>query len=749
MTAPFPKVAPDKLRHVLLVEECLRDERGHYAGFVCGLAAQLAARGVAVEIWGHREVAPRIAPPGVTLRPTFRESWIESLFRRSRWQRALSVFTHNASFLATLRRASRGRRWDCVIGTDVNVFHLFAWRAWLALAPRSTRLVLITIQPPWLFERDAHGAPNFKPQAWLYWVGWRLFRGAVRTGRCILAADTGANREAFARFCGVPFVEVPLPRADSLLTRLVAPPAAKAGLRLGILGRPTTEKGFDRMLTALELMMRDPERASGAMRFVLQWQDAPDSSADDLRRLRAAAAHAPERVEIVEGILSEERYAELLSSLHGVILPYSRAAYAGRGSSLLMDLLCAGRPIICTSRTWISDRVREWGAGLECDESPESIAAAIDEFTARYDELAALARERASVARELVSWERLLRVLGLIDSPASRHAPGSRRWELPDWVRRRPSLHAFFLQHQLTTPGRLLASHCAASGWRAQITGAAIRVTRENRELVCRLDDCFHLLRVDFDYLAARSFSELIGGKEVSDMRSPAWYRVSLSERRVRLRSMRDVEPVVEGYLAHRRPHAGETVFDVGAYAGEFTIVASECVGPAGRVIAFEPDPENRILLERNLAEYGLGNVTICPCALWKTSGRLEFNAFGDPGSAARIFIGGGEEMDVPALSWADAVAKFGTPNFVKMDIEGAEIEVIEAALPHLTAARPHFAIASYHVRDGCPTSERLESSFRRIGYEVVTGFPNHPTTWAWRAGPVDAAEGRPAVSLT
>lgn len=426
MTSPSPRIPQDRSRRVLLVEECLRDERGHYAGFVCGLAAQLAARGATVEIWAHREVAPRLAPNGVTLRPVFRESWIESLFRRSRWQRAFSVLTHNADFLATLRRTNRGQKWDCVVGTDVNVFHLFAWRVWLALAPRSTRLVVITIQAPWLFERDARGLPNFKLQAWLYWCGWRLFRGAVRSGRCILAADTVANRETFAQFCGVPFVDVPLPRAESLLANIVAPPETKTGLRLGILGRPTIEKGFDRMLTTLELIIRDPQGAAG-LRFVVQWQDAPDSAADDLRRLRVLAARAPERVEIVEGILSEERYAALLSSLHGVILPYVRAAYVGRGSSLVMDLLCAGRPIICTSRTWIADQVKEWGAGVECNESPESIARAIEEFCSRYDELATAARELRPVACERFSWDRLLRVLSLPDRPLASGTHAGRR----------------------------------------------------------------------------------------------------------------------------------------------------------------------------------------------------------------------------------------------------------------------------------------------------------------------------------
>src|ERR1035437_3567146 len=59
----------------------------------------------------------------------------------------------------------------------------------------------------------------------------------------------------------------------------------------------------------------------------------------------------------------------------------------------------------------------------------------------------------------------------------------------------------------------------------------------------------------------------------------------------------------------------GDTVIDVGANVGALTVAMAKLVGPNGRVIAFEPQPETAALLERNAAQNGLDNVEIHRCA--------------------------------------------------------------------------------------------------------------------------------------
>ena len=67
----------------------------------------------------------------------------------------------------------------------------------------------------------------------------------------------------------------------------------------------------------------------------------------------------------------------------------------------------------------------------------------------------------------------------------------------------------------------------------------------------------------------------------------------------------------------------------------------------------------------------------------------------------------------------------------MKIDIEGAEIEAVEGARQVIEELKPRFAIASYHVRDGKPTSEILPELFAAVGYHVETGFEQHRTTYA------------------
>ena len=62
--------------------------------------------------------------------------------------------------------------------------------------------------------------------------------------------------------------------------------------------------------------------------------------------------------------------------------------------------------------------------------------------------------------------------------------------------------------------------------------------------------------------------------------------------------------------------------------------------------------------------------------------------------------------------------------DFVKTDLEAAEIEAIEGAGSVLSVFKPQFAIASYHRRNGRPTANKLEQLIRESGYNSTNGFP-------------------------
>jgi FkbM family methyltransferase len=236
-----------------------------------------------------------------------------------------------------------------------------------------------------------------------------------------------------------------------------------------------------------------------------------------------------------------------------------------------------------------------------------------------------------------------------------------------------------------------------------------------------------------------RVIPEWKGGGRAVDFMRPTLY-VMPSGRAIRLPSMIEAADTFGGYVARGAPGPGDRVLDAGAFCGESVVEFALLVGSRGHVFALEPDEANRALLSANLKMHGLDNVTILPVALWSHSTTLVFEASGDCCSSVR---GMGQKsfrrvrsVMVEALSPADLFERIGgAPDFIKMDIEGAEVEVIEALAPLLAAAaKPvRLAIASYHLRGGRATHQSITPVLRAAGYEVETGNPEHVTTWAWR----------------
>jgi FkbM family methyltransferase len=181
----------------------------------------------------------------------------------------------------------------------------------------------------------------------------------------------------------------------------------------------------------------------------------------------------------------------------------------------------------------------------------------------------------------------------------------------------------------------------------------------------------------------------------------------------------------IQGYMGHAPPRAGETVFDLGANCGASVFVFSKAVGPSGKVVAFEPDPLNREMLKRNVESLALGNVIVSANAVAGRSAKLRFNSEGSLGAALSHVVsraGLSETIEVDALTLADACAAVGAmPDFIKMDVEGAEEEVIEGARDWLRDHRPRWVIDTHHRINGKFTDAAVEHSLGSCGYRVWT----------------------------
>src|SRR5580704_6835705 len=166
----------------------------------------------------------------------------------------------------------------------------------------------------------------------------------------------------------------------------------------------------------------------------------------------------------------------------------------------------------------------------------------------------------------------------------------------------------------------------------------------------------------------------------------------------------------------------GSTFYDIGANVGFYTLLASACVG-AGRVVAFEPLPRNLKYLRRHVELNRINNVTVLDVAVSDKNQVLHFHAE-KTGFMGRL-SDDDSELPVESIS-LDALigdGKIPPPDYIKMDIEGAELLALRGAEQVLRMRRPTIFLAThvYDVDRQC--CEFLES----LGYEIRRLSPSTP----------------------
>ena len=163
----------------------------------------------------------------------------------------------------------------------------------------------------------------------------------------------------------------------------------------------------------------------------------------------------------------------------------------------------------------------------------------------------------------------------------------------------------------------------------------------------------------------------------------------------------------LEDFAAHIA--ADTVVWDVGANVGLYTLAAAR---RAAHVVAFEPASCNVAALRRHVALNGLTNVDIVSAAVASHEGTARLAAGASP-SEFRLAGDGGEVPCVTLDGWRRGLAA-PPPAVMKIDVEGAEMDVLDGAVDTITVARPRVYLA---VHDG--QHERCEERLRAWGYRL------------------------------
>lgn len=185
-------------------------------------------------------------------------------------------------------------------------------------------------------------------------------------------------------------------------------------------------------------------------------------------------------------------------------------------------------------------------------------------------------------------------------------------------------------------------------------------------------------------------------------------------------------EPLVTAmqYLEYGRLAEGDTVLDLGCYSGLTSIVFSKAIGSSGRVISVEPDYGNYECSRKNIGLHsrvnGLDNIALHNIAVSSRCGIMRFSSEAAMGSADVSIVGDyrGSITEVQCLDLAALVqhCSIDKVDFIKMDIEGSELEVIKHSEEFFLRYRPRI-IFEPHLVGGSLSSEGVVQSLEGFGY--------------------------------
>lgn len=139
----------------------------------------------------------------------------------------------------------------------------------------------------------------------------------------------------------------------------------------------------------------------------------------------------------------------------------------------------------------------------------------------------------------------------------------------------------------------------------------------------------------------------------------------------------------------------GSVVYDLGGHVGFYTLLASTLVGNTGQVISFEPLPNNLKYLKKHLDINNISNVKVIEATV---SDRNEFAYFERHHSSFQGHLGSQGTLQVRTVSLDKLIFEenLPIPQCLKIDVEGAEVKVLQGARQLLSQSHPTIFLATH-----------------------------------------------------
>lgn len=385
---------------ILIIEEALREDTGHWPAYIGTLARGLRASSDEVDILGHTDCGRQLCAV-LRVNPVLRANcWLDT-----QYQGTLGGMKHSQVYRSDIRtwlEQAPGYDWILVLTTRLQ--HLLAWTRLITGGERmkGARLLLLFVQGFGRYEsmRQAVYFPTTMSTL-IARSCFHLLSPWVSTGKVHLGAETVAMQRELSLFSKLPVKVFPHPVSAAGIPKERAVRGDEPVVNCPGLAR--YEKGSALLRQALNLAMG--REGLARVRFIVQWKegfDLPDGK---------TVGAPPEwvghpRITLVRDNLAAEDFFQLLLASDLVLLPYRREAYHNRLSRIAIEAAIIGRPVLYTRGTAIAELMEVGAAGVALeDESADAIIRGLERAVADFEALAKAAvaavprvREHHSVA---------------------------------------------------------------------------------------------------------------------------------------------------------------------------------------------------------------------------------------------------------------------------------------------------------------------------------------------------------------
>lgn len=176
----------------------------------------------------------------------------------------------------------------------------------------------------------------------------------------------------------------------------------------------------------------------------------------------------------------------------------------------------------------------------------------------------------------------------------------------------------------------------------------------------------------------------------------------------------------------------GDVVLDIGGHVGTWTVPYAKYVGSSGFVYAFEPEENGFAAIKKNLALNAIGNAKVVQAAIAESNSRMKFyvrpdkdthSLFGKTSAPSPSGVQHEYEVDVHSIDSLLDTHAIRQPDFIKLDVEGAELLALEGMKRTLLNARAVFVECHDALKLDLGLGEPVElvvNKLREIGAKEI-----------------------------